>query len=96
MTWARRDHPDMTDGLAKAYRDLGAELKAPVAPVGIAFAEAHRRLHSLDLHIYDGSHPTAAGSYLAAAVIYATITGRDPRVAPPTIYGRPISRGRCA
>lgn len=91
MTWARRDAPEMIEGLAKAYRNMGAELKIPVAPVGIAFAEARRRFTTLDLIIYDGSHPTAAGSYLAAAVIYATITGRDPRSAPATIYGRPIS-----
>lgn len=91
MTWARRDAPEIITGLARAYRDIGAELKIPVAPVGLAFAEAHRRLYTLDLITYDGSHPTAAGSYLAAAVIYATITGRDPRMAPATIYGRPIS-----
>ena len=31
-----------------------------------------------DLYSGDGSHPSLSGSYLAASVIYATITGNDP------------------
>ena len=31
-----------------------------------------------DLYSSDGNHPSLSGSYLAAVVIYATITGNDP------------------
>lgn len=37
------------------------------------------------MHISDGSHANAAGSYLAACVIYATITGKSPLGAPREI-----------
>ena len=35
--------------------------------------------HFWNLYDPDGSHPTIQGSYLAALVIYATATGKDPR-----------------
>ena len=61
-----------------------------VAPVGPAFALAHEQTAAdkgdpLDpsglfwnLYDSDGSHPSPAGSYLAACVIYATVTGDSP------------------
>jgi hypothetical protein len=67
MTWYRR-HED----------DLGSLLSAPVAPVASALGEAHWRRPQLPLLESDGHHPNLAGSYLAACVFYATLTGRDP------------------
>ncbi len=61
-----------------------------IAPVGAAFARVHRasrdagqrptaRGAAFDaLYADDGSHPSPAGTYLAACVIYGTLTGRDP------------------
>ena len=63
MTWARRNAPADQGKLADAYLGIGRELDVPVAPVGLAFAEARRRLRGVNLHIHDMSHPTAAGSY---------------------------------
>lgn len=94
MTWARRGAPESeAKKLFDAYQHIGAELDVKVVPAGVAWAEAHRRLRTLDLHIYDASHPTEAGSYLTALVIYATLTGRDPRGAPAVILGHPIDTG---
>jgi hypothetical protein len=92
MTWARREPADaarVQKALADAYLGIGKELGVKVAPVGLAWAETRRRLLTLDLHIWDGSHPTPAGSYLAAAVIYATLTARSPVGAPSVIQGHP-------
>ena len=61
-----------------------------VAPVGLAFEHIHDKIVAeggtptdsgntfYDLYTGDGSHPSLSGSYLAATVIYATITGNDP------------------
>ncbi|MDC3298164.1 hypothetical protein OAU99_02180, partial [Candidatus Poseidoniaceae archaeon] len=61
-----------------------------VAPVGLAFEHIHDKIVSeggtptnsgntfYNLYTGDGSHPSLSGSYLAAVVIYATITGDDP------------------
>lgn len=79
MTWARRNKPEMTNGLAGAYNSIGAELGAKVAPVGLAWARALRERPDIILHKSDDSHPTVSGTYLAACVFYSTLTGRDPR-----------------
>jgi hypothetical protein len=64
--------------LVDGYSKLGAELGAQVAPAGLAWAEALRREPSLDLWASDGKHPGRLGSYLAACVFYALISGREP------------------
>ena len=52
---------------------------AGLAPVGRAFERAVGELPELALYKTDGAHPTMAGSFLAACVIYGAITGIDPR-----------------
>ena len=61
-----------------------------MAPVGLAFAHIHDNVVAAgfnasltgntfyDLYNADGSHPSLAGSYLAACVLYATMTGETP------------------
>lgn len=91
-TWARRenhrlyrrsedlDGPDaMLDRIERVYLTLGEELHAPVAPVGRAWHEALRALPRARLHRADGTHPSIAGTYLSACVLYATLTANDPR-----------------
>lgn len=91
MTWARRDPPGryvrLQAQLASGYDQIGKELGIPVAPVGLAWAEAHSSGDLPSLYESDGSHPTAIGTYLAACVIYSTITGLSPIGAPSTIRG---------
>jgi hypothetical protein len=69
MNWSWRYRGDLVDQLEFVL----------VAPVGPAASEAVRRRPGLDLLDDDGHHPSLAGSYLAACVLYATLTGRDPR-----------------
>lgn len=85
LTWARRDgFPDVGYGsyepmqraITEAYEVIGAEVGARVAPVGEAWSVAHQGSH--DLYESDGSHPAESGTYLAAAVLYATVFGKDP------------------
>lgn len=91
MTWAKEAFPMQSETLSDAYRSIGLELGVPVAGVGEAWAEVRRVRPDLNLHISDGSHPNAAGSYLAACVIYATITGKSPLGAPRELIGTPWS-----
>lgn len=85
LTWARRDgFPDvgynsyepMQRVITKAYEEIAAEVGARVAPVGEAWGVTPV---SFDLYQADGSHPSISGTYLAAAVMYATVFGEDPR-----------------
>jgi hypothetical protein len=89
MTWAyedgdRRNFPGdtftaMQARLGQDYSQLSEELTVPVAPVGLAWAEALRRRPGVKLWAGDGRHPSRIGSYLAACVFYAVLSGRDPR-----------------
>ncbi len=88
LTWAwkegdRRNRPAdtyaaMQERIAQAYLELAAEMKALVAPVGVAWARAHKLKPELDLWDSDGQHPSLKGSYLAACVFYAVLYDKDP------------------
>lgn len=91
MTWAKDAFPAQSSALAQAYQGIGTELGVNVAPVGEAWAEVRRLRPDLSLYVSDGSHPNAAGSYLAACVIYAAVTGRSPVGAPRELTGSPWS-----
>jgi hypothetical protein len=85
QTWSRQDAPDKQDALSKAYLDLGTELKAEVAPVGMAWQKALRLNPMLVLHSTDKSHPNKSGTYLAACVFYGTLYGKSPVGLPGSI-----------
>ena len=87
LTWAHRDGwpenglPDyarMQDQIDDAYLRLGGELVVPVAPVGVAWATVVSTNVRPGLWQDDGTHPTVAGTYLAACVFYAAIFGATP------------------
>ena len=78
MTWARAHKPKMIEPLAKAYIEIGKELNVGVAPIGLAWQKALQKYSGLSLHDPDKSHPNQRGTYLAACVLYATLTEKSP------------------
>lgn len=78
MTWARRNEPENQTLLTDSYYQIGAELGATIIPVGIAWQKLLSKHDEPVLHAEDGSHPTLAGSYLAACTFYATLFDGDP------------------
>ncbi len=78
MTWAYKDRPEMTQQLADATTQVANENKAMVIPVGLAFAQSLRERPDLAMTVADNRHPTAAGSYLEAAVIFAALNKVSP------------------
>lgn len=67
---------------------VGNEVGALVIPVGPAYQEAYRQRPGIKLQMdYDGSHPTVAGQYLAAAVVYASLYGKSPVGNPYDYFG---------
>ncbi|MBC8235777.1 hypothetical protein H8E77_40025 [bacterium] len=78
MTWGRQHLPEMIEDIAKAYNDIGTELKATVAPVGRAWQRSIKERPGILLHKPDKSHPSAHGVYLSACVFYTVLTGKPP------------------
>ncbi len=68
----------MTWKLAAAYQAIGDELNIPVAHAGLAFYDVYTTQSSIELYNSDLSHPSYAGSYLAAATLFAKIFNDDP------------------
>ncbi len=78
MTWARKKEPENQRLLTDSYNKIGKELGATVVPVGTAWEKLLAKHDKPELHAEDGSHPTVAGSYLAAYTFYAALFGGDP------------------
>ncbi len=68
----------MTWKLAAGYQAIGDELGIPVAHAGLAFYDVYTNQSSIELYNEDKSHPSYAGSYLAAACLFAKIFNVNP------------------
>ena len=78
MTWARLASPESQQAITEAYVSIGKELGATVVPVGRAWEAFLAKNEEPTLHDRDGSHPTPAGTYLAACVFYAVLFEDNP------------------
>lgn len=82
LTWRWQDHTYEQRCLDDAYFGLGLRLGAKVAPVGPAWQRAREADPDMVLYSQDRYHPSPAGSYLAACVLYAALTGEEPSDEP--------------
>jgi hypothetical protein len=78
MTWARKHTPEAQQAITDAYNTIGDELGAIVVPVGLAWQSFLARHDKPVLYDRDQSHPTLAGSYLAACVFLAVLLKQKP------------------
>ncbi|HEY5637425.1 MAG TPA: hypothetical protein VIS77_11050 [Burkholderiales bacterium] len=78
MSWAYADKPEMTAELAEAYTQAGNDNEVLVIPAGLAFARSIAMKPDLELYAPDKRHPSLAGTYLAAATVFASLTNRTP------------------
>jgi hypothetical protein len=88
LTWGRRDgwpenalpgYASMQAAIDEGYLAIAADQRVAVAPVGVAWAALVTRGAGAPLWQQDGSHPSEAGTYLAACVFYATIFRDSPK-----------------
>lgn len=78
MTWARQHAPQTQQAIADAYNTVGEELGAIVVPVGAVWRGFIEKHDEPALYDRDQSHPTAAGTYLAACVFLASLLEANP------------------
>lgn len=99
MTWGRQkgmtevgfnDFSSMQAQLTTGYMGIANELHLRIAPVGEAWKKAIQKDPDLQLWQGDGSHPTLAGTYLAACVFYSVIFQKSPEGLD---YPEGVSRG---
>ena len=80
--WPRRGI-DETRRIYDLHVSIAQAESACVAPIGQAWDLALSRDPTLTLHAADGNHSAPAGAFLAALVLYTTITGQSPLGLPP-------------
>ena len=68
----------MQSAIDAGYGAIANELAVRIAPVGDAFRASLGADPSIELWSADGSHPSPAGTYLAACVIYGTLFAASP------------------
>ncbi len=90
QTWGRQEgsptlsalgwtNKSMTEDLIAAYDKAAATIGAAVSPVGAAFYDVYTTHKEIEMYDPDTTHPSLAGSYLAAVCHLATFTGADIR-----------------
>jgi hypothetical protein len=87
--WPRRGI-DETQRIYDLHVSIAQAEPACVAPIPQAFDLALARDPTLTLHADDGNHSAPAGAFLAALVLYATITGQSP-LDLPTLSQYPVA-----
>lgn len=88
MTWGRENGDPQWDSintfdkmnarLRLAYLRFADSSNASVAPVGVAWKYVRDNHPEINLYTGDGSHPSYAGSYLAACTFYASVFLSSP------------------
>lgn len=78
MTWAYKNKPEMTRQLADATIEVADANNVSVIPVGLAFERALQDHPTIELVRSDNRHPTVAGTYLEAAVLFASLSSVSP------------------
>lgn len=87
MTWGRENgdadncagwppvctYAGMQALLRERYLQMGVDNDGYVAPVGVAWKRVRETQPGIGLYNGDGSHPSLAGTYLAACVFYSTL-----------------------
>ncbi len=94
LTWAREHQQENQKKLNDTYVKLGQALDAAVVPVGPAWEKARAQRSDLPLYLKDQSHPSPAGTYLAACVFHGAIHEQSPVGLPRKIAGagnRPLA-----
>ena len=92
MTWAYKEgfsfqllglelkntKEEMQTQMAQNYMNIANELDALLAPAGIAFMRCSSDYPEIELWDEDGNHPSPAGTYLAACVLYQVLYDQSP------------------
>ena len=85
-TWAHRDglpgaglnYAAMQTAINDAYRAIERQTGSGLVPAGEAWQRTLAAAPSIALWADDGSHPTPAGTYLTACVLYQVLIGASP------------------
>lgn len=83
--WPPEGYREYFDAVGESYRLAADDTDGMLFPVGEAWRAVWRRDPTIGLYSSDSLHPTQAGSYLAALVMFQQLYNRSPVGLPSTI-----------
>ena len=78
MSWPYKNTPKMQVALEKAFFDAATTNRIRLIPAGPAFFYVNQNFPEINLYTNDNRHPSPAGTYLAALMVFATLTDKSP------------------
>ena len=81
-TWPEAERREALPASIASHSEAAEAAGALLLPAGAAWRAAWRREPGLELYGPDAFHPSDLGTVLAALVVYAGLTGADPRDLP--------------
>jgi hypothetical protein len=85
MVWPQADRQFDFQDVITSYTLAASDVNGTLFPVGAAWLAVWKRDPSVALYSPDGLHPSIAGSYLAAAVMYAKLYAKSPVGLPAAV-----------
>lgn len=85
MSWPASSRQHVFSNVHDSFALAAQSINGLFLPVGDAWLEAWKVNPGQSLYGGDGYHPSQAGTYLAALVLYEKLTGKDARLLPVDI-----------
>ena len=76
MSWPYKNKPEMINSLRNVFINTANKNNLLLIPAGEAFYRFNLSYPEMDLYTKDLRHPSKEGTYLAAAVVFASLYGR--------------------
>ena len=78
MTWPYKNKPEMQQKLEKEFFKASKLNKLRMVPAGQAFSYINQNFPDINLYTQDLRHPSKEGTYLAALMIFTTLSDKSP------------------
>jgi hypothetical protein len=76
MSWPYKNKPEMINSLRNVFINTANKNSLLLIPAGEAFYRFNLSYPEIDLYTKDLRHPSKEGTYLAAAVVFASLYGK--------------------
>ena len=78
MTWPYKNKPEMQQQLEKEFLKASKLNKLRMIPAGQAFLYINQKFPNINLYTEDLRHPSKEGTYLAALMIFTSLSNKTP------------------
>ena len=78
MTWPYKNKPEMQEMLEKEFFKASKLNNLRLIPAGQAFLYINKNFPNINLYTKDLRHPSKEGTYLAALMVFTSLSNKSP------------------